>query len=175
MKKFCLVLFVSISMLLVGGCVKTYYTGTAVVPESTEFEVIPNAKLALSVVGSRQLVSGIDDSITFKLDNLGEEIRIPEWQVKDIDNLIIYYQPWIPGTEDPNPQSWIKIEPIVLQPIQRYPLSLRPNSSVILKAALPFLEDLKVTPGKERRFFIKASLNLKSVKANSKVYAISVL
>ncbi|MBQ9788586.1 MAG: hypothetical protein IJW31_03195 [Lentisphaeria bacterium] len=169
------VLGVSIVLFAAGGCMKKYYSGVMKAPPKTVFEPIANAKLELSIVGSRQLVSGIDDTVTFKLENVGMEISIPEWQEKDIDNLVIYYQDWLPGTESPNPMGWIRIEPIVMEPIKRYPLTLPTRSSVMITAGLPFLEGLKVTPGKERRFFVKAHLNLKSVHAESQVYAISVL
>jgi hypothetical protein len=174
-RKFFSLVGVLLMLLLIAGCMKSYYTGVIYVDPKNDFEKIPNAKLALSVISNRQLVSGIDETITFKLENLGKEISIPEWHEKDIDNLIIYYQNWKPGTENPDPQAWIKIEPIIIEPIKRYPLTLASKSSVVVTAALPFLEGLKVTPGKERRFFIKAKLNLVSVKAESGVYAISVL
>ena len=175
MKNLIIAIFSCIILFALNGCVKKYYTGVMTAPPATEFSKVANAKLSLTVIGSRQLVSGIDETVTFKLENIGAEISIPEWQVKDIDNLIIYYQDWKPGTEKPDPRAWIKIEPIIIEPITRYPLILAPKSSVLITAGLPFLEGLKVTPGKERRFFIKAKLNLTSVYAESDVYAISVL
>lgn len=169
-------ILVGLIALLLGctGCMKSYYSGTfTLVPDT--FERIENANLKLSIIGSRQLFVGIDDSVTFKLENLGEDISVPEWQVKDIDNLVLYYQDWLPGTQEPDPKAWIKIEPIVLEPIQRYPLFLSKGATVLIRAGLPFLEGLEISSGKERRFFIKAKLNLKSVYAESEVYGISVM
>jgi hypothetical protein len=39
---------------------------------------------------------------------------------------------------------------------------------------LPFIDNLTVTPGNERRYFIKAELTLSSVKLSSKVSTVSV-
>ena len=174
-RKILSLIYVLATVFLVAGCMKSYYTGVIKAPPPTTFDIVEGARLKLSVVGSRQLVSGIDETITFKLENIGVEIQVPEWQEKDIDNLIIYYQDWRPGTEEPDPRAWIKVEPIVLEPIKRYPLTLPSKSAVMITAAMPFLDGLKVTPGKERRFFVKARLNLTSIKAESEVYALSVL
>ena len=56
------------TLFMVAGCMKSYYTGVIYAPPQTEFEKIPDAKLALTVISNRQLVSGIDETITFKLD-----------------------------------------------------------------------------------------------------------
>lgn len=157
------------------GCVSTY-TGTITkFPERTKFEPIPYANLKLEVVGSRQMVSGVDDSITLRLTNKGKYIRIEEWYMKEADNFIVYYQPWKPGTENPDPLAWETIYPVTLERPKRYPLDMSPGVAVLVRFGLPFLDGLKVTPGKERRFFLKATLSLTTVKAETDVFAISVL
>lgn len=158
------------------GCVRTY-TGTITrFPEKTKFEPIPDAKLKLEVVGRRELISGVDDSITLKLTNIGTKaIRIEEWYMKEADNFIVYYQPWKPGTTEPDPTAWDVIYPVTLERPVRFPLDMSPGVNVLVRFGLPFLDGLKVTPGKERRFFLRATLSLKTVKAESKIFAISLL
>lgn len=171
--KLFLVLFAS--LFLFCGCVTTY-TGTITkFPERKHFDPIPDAKLKLEVVGNRQLVSGVDDSITLRLTNKGKYIRIEEWYMKEADNFIVYYQPWKPGTKDPDPTAWEVIWPVPLERPVRYPLDMSPNVAVLVRFGLPFLDGIKVTPGKERRFFLRAMLSLKTVKAETDVFAISVL
>ena len=158
------------------GCVRTYTGSITKFPERTSFEVIPDAELKLDVVGSRQLVSGIDDSITLRLANVGSKyIRIEEWYMKEADNFIVYYQPWKPGTSEPDPAAWEAIRPVTLARPKRFPLDMSPKVKVLVRFGLPFLDGLKVTPGKERRFVLRAVLSLQSVKAESDVFAISVL
>ncbi len=163
--------------LLLCGCVKSTYTGSITrFPEYTKFDVIPDAKLKLEAVGRRELISGVDDSITLRLSNIGNNaVRIEEWYMKEVDNFIVYYQPWKPGTKEPDPLAWQAIMPVTLERPKRYPLDMSPGVSVLVRFGLPFLDGLKVTPGKERRFFLKAALSLISVKAESKIFAISLL
>lgn len=168
-------ILVILGLILLSSCVKTITGGIQISPNRTYYEPIAGAKLELSVVGSRQLVSGIDDSITFRLTNLGGDLQIPEWYAKDIDNLIVSYQPWLPGTEEPIASNWQTLTPVIVEPIVRFPLTIPTKSSVLIRAGLPFLENIQVTPGKERRFFIKAELNLRSINAQSKVFGISII
>lgn len=163
-------------MLLLCGCVTTYTGSITKFPERTKFDPIPNAKLKLEPVGRREFVSGVDDSITLKLTNIGRNtIRIEEWYMKEADNFIVYYQPWKPGTKDPDPRAWEVIYPVTLTRPKRYPLDMSPGVNVLVRFGLPFLDGLKVTPGKERRFFLRATLSLRTVQAESEIFAISVL
>ena len=169
-------LFAAAAMFLCTGCVTTYSGTISRFPEKTSFEPIPDAKLKLEVVGNRNLVSGIDDSITLRLTNVGKNtIRIEEWYMKEADNFIVYYQPWKPNTKEPDPMAWDVIYPVTLDRPKRYPLDMSPGVNVLVRFGLPFLDGLKVTPGKERRFFLRATLSLKTVKAETDVFAISLL
>ncbi|MBR2508589.1 MAG: hypothetical protein IKB71_02470 [Lentisphaeria bacterium] len=162
--------------IFVCGCVTTYTGSITKFPERTKFDPIPNAKLKLEPVGRRELISGVDDSITLKLTNIGRNtIRIEEWYMKEVDNFIVYYQPWKPGTTAPDPLAWEVIYPVTLDRPKRYPLDMSPGVSVLVRFGLPFVDGLKVTPGKERRFFLRATLSLRTVKAESEIFAISVL
>ncbi len=171
-----LLFLVIMAAICMSGCVRTYTGNITKFPERTSFEPIPNARLKLDVVGKRQLVSGVDDSITLRLTNIGSNhVRIEEWIMKEVDNFIVYYQPWKPGTTEPDPTAWEAILPVVLDRPKRFPLDMSPRVNVLVRFGLPFLDGLKVTPGKERRFFLRAALSLRSVKAESDVFAISVL
>ena len=175
MQKFLLLSFIFAALFLC-GCVTTYTGSITKFPEHTKFEPIPNAKLKLEAVGRRELISGIDDSITLKLTNIGQKaIRIEEWYMKEVDNFVVYYQPWKPGTTDPDPRAWEVIYPVTLERPKRYPLDMSPGVNVLVRFGLPFLDGLKVTPGKERRFFLRATVSLRTVSAESEVFAISVL
>ena len=81
-------IFAVFCALFMCGCVTTY-TGTITrFPERKTFEPIPDAVLKLEMVGKRELISGIDDSITLRLTNKGKYIRIEEWYMKEADNFI---------------------------------------------------------------------------------------
>ena len=174
--KFRFLLFAAVSAIFFTGCVTTYSGTISRFPEKTHFEPIPDAKLKLEVAGNRNLISGFDDSITLRLTNVGKNaIRIEEWYMKEADNFIVYYQPWKPGTDEPDPLAWEVIMPVTLDRPKRYPLDMSPGVNVLVRFGLPFLDGLKVTPGKERRFFLRATLSLKTVKAETDVFAISLL
>ena len=168
-------IFSVLCALLLCGCVTTYTGSINKFPERKTFDPIPDAKLKLEVVGRRELISGVDDSITLRLSNKGKYIRIEEWYMKEADNFIVYYQPWKPGTNDPDPTAWEVIYPVTLERPVRYPLDMSPGVAVLVRFGLPFIDGLKVTPGKERRFFMRAELSLKTVRAETGIFAISVL
>lgn len=175
-QKMRLFLFSAALMFLLCGCVSTYTGSITHFPQYKKFEPIAGAKLKLEAAGRRELISGVDDSITLKLTNIGNKaIRIEEWYMKEVDNFVVYYQPWKPGTKEPDPAAWEVIYPVILDNPKRFPLDMQPGVNVLVRFGLPFLEGLKVTPGKERRFFLRATMNLRSVNAESKVFAISVL
>ncbi len=49
-----------------------------------------------------------------------------------------------------------------------------PNNEVQIEKELPFVDSLVVSPDGERRYFIKAELNLKSVKVESPLAAVAI-
>ena len=51
---------------------------------------------------------------------------------------------------------------------------LLPGNRVSVTKELPFIEKLTVSPGAERRYFVKGELNLKSLRLSTPVAAIAV-
>ena len=171
----CFALFCSV---LFTGCVQTTVEkmesrlGTA---ERQSFPAIENAKLELAVSGNPELISGRDRSVTFILRNLSNvPISIPEWFTYEPDNIEVSVQIWFPGTNAPEEDRWITYPVVPKKPVMRYPLRIGARMFVSVDVPLEFLDNLIVKPGTERRYFIKAKLNLNSVSAESKISAITV-
>ena len=148
------VLFALLALVLFSGCVQTKVEkmesrlGSV---EQQSFPTVEGAKLELAVSGNPELVSGKDRSVTFILRNLSSvPISIPEWYTNEPDNIEVSIQVWFPGSMAPEEDRWITYHVVPKKPV------------------------MIVKPGTERRYFIKARLNLKSVEAESKVSAITI-
>ena len=70
---------------------------------------------------------------------------------------------------------WLDLSVPVKKPIWRYPLTIQPGENVFISTPIDFISNMVISPGSERRFFVKADLNLKSVDAAAPVSSISVL
>jgi hypothetical protein len=103
-----------------------------------------------------------------------KNIRIVEWFSNEPDNVIVYCQPWLTGMTEPDELAWTELSFDVRRPPIRYPLELMPGNQVLVTKELPFVDKLAISPGAERRFFIKAKLNLQSVSATSPVSVLIV-
>ena len=168
-----------IVLMQTAGCVreveKREELGVGVVAELPEYPQLARYKLSLQLVGSRTLTAGRPGRVTFSLRNTDDRPhRLVEWYANEPDNLLIYCQPWLPGTTEPDEGLWIPLSFDVKRPATRYPLEIVPGNNVLVTKELPFVEKLVVSPEGERRYFIKAVLNLHSVSAESPVAAIAV-
>lgn len=168
-----------IVLMQTAGCVreveKREELGVGVVAELPEYPQLARYKLSLQLVGSRTLTAGRPGRVTFSLRNTDDRpLRLVEWYANEPDNLLIYCQPWLPGTTEPDEGLWIPLSFDVKRPATRYPLEIVPGNNVLVTKELPFVEKLVVSPEGERRYFIKAVLNLHSVSAESPVAAIAV-
>lgn len=125
--------------------------------------------------GSRKFAAGVPGELIFILRNRGTApVRIPEWHKFDPNNLNIQCQVWLPGTQKPESDMWLDISAPVKRPIWRYPVTIPPGGTQFVSSRLDFPVNLVVTPGTERRYFIKAKLNLKSVDVSSPVDFITI-
>lgn len=168
-----------IVLMQTAGCVreveKREELGVGVVAELPEYPQLARYKLSLQLVGSWTLTAGRPGRVTFSLRNTDDRpLRLVEWYANEPDNLLIYCQPWLPGTTEPDEGLWIPLSFDVKRPATRYPLEIVPGNNVLVTKELPFVEKLVVSPEGERRYFIKAVLNLHSVSAESPVAAIAV-
>lgn len=168
-----------IVLMQTAGCVreveKREELGVGVVAELPEYPQLARYKLSLQLVSSRTLTAGRPGRVTFSLRNTDDRpLRLVEWYANEPDNLLIYCQPWLPGTTEPDEGLWIPLSFDVKRPATRYPLEIVPGNNVLVTKELPFVEKLVVSPEGERRYFIKAVLNLHSVSAESPVAAIAV-
>lgn len=143
--------------------------------EQQEYPPLENVRLSLDMLGTREFVAGEPARIPFTLRNYDSRtVRIVEWYANEPDNVKVYCQVWLPGMEEPDDELWLPLEFDVKQPALRYPLELTPGSSTVVNKELTFVENLVVSPGMERRYFLRGELNLTSIKLSSPVIAISV-
>ncbi len=142
-----------------------------------KYEKISSEFLSLHLLTSPVFYAGKSASLIFSLRNFGsKELKIQEWYKDEPDNIIMYIQPYLPGMKAPDPDAWIEINDLT-ESKQRfhYPISLMPDNQVMVTKKLSFISKIRISPGKERRFFLKAKLNLKSVDLSSDVIVIRVL
>jgi len=161
--------------LAASGCVsETSKTALGKLPKD-EYPPILRHRARLELAGRRELIAGLPGSLTFTLTNGGTEtLKIPEWFSHEADNVIVYCQPWFPGTDAPDENGWIALSFDLHKPPVRYPLELLPGNRVSVTKELPFIEKLTVSPGAERRYFVKGELTLKSLRLATPVAAIAV-
>lgn len=134
--------------------------------EQKDYTPLIGGKLKLELCGDRILYPGRGGKISFKLTNVDNKaINIPEWYVNEPYNITVFCQIWLPNQRDPDETMWIPIEPEIKHPVNRYPLQLPPGAFVVIETKLPFIDKLSISPGAERRYFVKAQLNLKSAQA----------
>jgi len=133
-------------------------------------------RLSLRTDSRKTIRVGEGGEITFALRNLDKKnIRIVEWFSNEPDNVVVYCQPWLTGMTAPDEAGWIPLDFDVRMPPIRYPLELMPGNQVLVTKKLDFVDKMAITPGSERRYFIKAKLNLKSVSVESPVSVLIVL
>ncbi len=167
---------------LLAGCeskpefeLKTLPYGVTEIPVNGKYKPVLNAKVSLIPLGPRQFKPGTAGEIALVLKNNGSKtVKIPEWRMNGPDNIRLYCQPWLPGTDAPDEDMWLPVDEEILQPEQRYTLELLPGNQAIVRKPLNFIEDLVVRTGAERRYFLKAELNLTSLNRKTEVFAIAV-
>ena len=132
-------------------------------------------KLVLRTTDRKIIHVGEAGEITFALRNMDKKpIRIVEWFSNEPYNVIVYCQPWLTGMTRPDEEAWIPLSFEIPRQAIRYPLELMPGNQVLVTKKLPFVEKLVISPGTERRFFLRAKLNLTSVSVTSPVSVLIV-
>jgi hypothetical protein len=140
-----------------------------------EYKPVNTADLNLRLLSNTDLYAGQKTELVFALSNDGRKtVNIPEWYSNETDNITVSIQPWLTGMKEPDPDSWIELSTELKKPVLHYPLTLMPGNKALISKELGFIENLKVSQGKFRRYFVKAKLNLKSVELQSKVYTLQV-
>ena len=168
-----------LALVCCAGCVteepKTLPELQAGTEERSYYKPITNHRLEFRQVGNNVFETGKKAVVTFRLKNQGKKtVRIDEWRMKDDDNVLLYCQPWLPGMKEPDPNAWISLNDNIPEQSRRNPLTLQVGNMALLNRELPFVEHMYVSAGKERRFFIKGVLNLKSLTLETPVRAIRV-
>ena len=170
----------AIPLLILAGCSSTPEVPKMKmamgVPDGTvEYKAVPTANLHLDLLSSPDLYAGEKTELVFALSNNGRKtISIPEWYSNETDNVTVSIQPWLTGMKEPDPDGWIELSNELKKPVLHYPLTLMPGNKALVSKKLDFIENIKVSPGKFRRYFVKAKMNLKSVELQSKVYTLQV-
>ncbi len=131
-------------------------------------------KLSLELVGKREKYCGKEEHLTFRLQNNGADpVTLVDWRLEEAANLRVECQIWYPGTSQPDENAWIIInEPP--ESARRYPLTLDPQNLITIDVPLEFVQSLCISPGAERRYFVRATLVLDSVTLSSDVAAFAV-
>lgn len=179
MKVFTLLAFFALALL--AGCAKQEVEYTKKwgfgFKDKVNYPKLKNYNLTLELSpGTRRFAAGQPGELTFILSNKGKNpVRIPEWFKFDPNNLQVQCQIWLPGAENPEPGMWLDVSVPVKRPIWRYPVTLAPGEKIFVSTNLDFLSKLIVSPGSERRYFVKAKLNLKSVDVSAPVSYVTIL
>ena len=125
--------------------------------------------------GSRKFQAGVPGELVFILrNNSSKAIEIPEWYKFDPNNLSVKCQIWLPGNDKPESDMWLDISVPVKRPVWRYPLTIPPRGTQFVSTRLDFPANLVIREGAERRYFIKAKLNLKSLDVSAPVEYITI-
>lgn len=159
------------------GKEQKFVAGSLPLPEYAPLE---RYRLEINLEGNRELVAGSEGTLRFSIRNADTvPVRIPEWYVNEPENLQVFCQSWFPEMEGPDETLWVPIElekseEQLRQPDFRFPLELAPGNRVFIDRDLRIIRALNIAEGRERRFFVKVKLNLKSVNVESPVFAVSV-
>ena len=158
------------ALLLLAGCASESE------PKVYTFAPVPAEHLVFGPAGSLVMEAGKPGELTLALRNQGQDkVYIPEWRINEPDNVKLYCQPRPPQMEAPDEELWIEMDDPVRTPEYRYRLELYPRNQVLVKRTLGFVENLVLRPGTERRYFVKAELNLTSLPLQTEVFEISVI
>lgn len=169
--------------LLLAGCTSSnpekempqYKMAMGVPDGKINYKPIPTKDLSFAMISKCDVNAGKKCELVFALSNKGmKEISIPEWYSNEPDNVIVSVQPWLPGMTQPDPENWTELSFDLKKPVLHYPLTLLPGNQALVSKSLDFIDKLAVSPGKMRRFFIRAKLNLKSAPLLSEVYVLQV-
>ena len=170
-------ILLSAALLALAGCVRTEVKAKralGVAPQPS-YPKLTGYRLDLKQVSPRVMYCGSKGEITFSLRNAGRKsIRLDEWFSNEPDNIVVYCQPWLTGMTGPDDAGWVELSFDPKLPAVRYPLELMPGNRVFVTKELPFVSKLAVSPGAERRFFIRAKLNLTSVDVGTETTSIIV-
>ncbi len=154
---------------------RRYEYGVDAKAKKNKFEKIVGARLNLYPPIKRQYKAGETAMLNITLGNDGRNsVSIPEWRINEVDNITLYCQPWLPNMKNPDPEMWVPVNAPITQPEKRYKLVLLSGNQTTVSKPLTFVKDLVISKGSERRYFLKAELNLTSYKATSEVFGIAI-
>ncbi len=171
---------VTAALLLAAGCVtepevRKYKLQMGIPHGSKKYTPVNPAGLRLGLISKPVLYAGEESILTFSLKNSGTgSVNIEEWFRHEPDNLILYVQPYMPGMSSPDPEAWFEISEPLKKPVLHYPVTLMPDNQMLISKKLTFISKMSVSPGKERRFFLKAALTLDSLKLESDTIVLRV-
>ena len=141
-----------------------------------QYQPIPAEGLYLELLSRPTLYAGKPGTLVFALRNSGvKSVNIDEWFRDEAYNVKLLIQPYLPGMTAPDPEAWIELtEPEQPNPVH-YPLALMPDNKVMIAKQLDFIRHMRISPGRERRFFLRGQLTLKSLNLGTEVIVLHVL
>jgi hypothetical protein len=141
-----------------------------------KYEKIDAAELYFNLVSEPVLYAGEDGLLVYSLRNgKGKSVEIREWLRDEASNVKIMIQPYLPGMKAPDPGAWIELLEPEKKPVIHYPMILMPDNQAMVSKKLEFIRKMQISPGMERKFFIKAQLTLKSLDLATDVTILRVL
>ncbi len=170
-------LFLAFCALLLAGCVSESVqakqrAGLTMLQKAAKIE---RHDLKLSLVGKREKLCGKEEKLTLKLQNNGaDSITLIDWRLDAASNLRVECQVWFPGTDQPDENAWLTINEPPEGSARRYPLTLDPQNLITIDVPLEFVQRLRISQGAERRYFVRATVELDSVSVRSDVAAFTV-
>ncbi len=134
--------------------------------QRTSYAKIEDAHLVLEVMGPYEFEAGKPAALNFTVVNRGgKEVEIVEWYSREQDNVKVECQLWTPDMTEPDPDAWVTVSEETERPARRFPALLPPLAQVWVSEPQNFVQAVKISPGMERRYFVRAKLNLTSVDA----------
>lgn len=139
-----------------------------------KYPLVENFKTVLERVSPIvEFKSGTTPQVIFRLKNLNtKRLILPEWMMKEENNIKIYYAPWSKGQKKPEKDQWKVLIPQIEENPKRMTLDLAPRNSVLLKTKLNFVKDMQINSPQD--FLIYGELNLSSLPIKSRLMKIRI-
>lgn len=143
-------------------------------PPDLKFPKIKKFDVVLEKISSQiEFKKGSNPELTFRMMNLSfKKLVLPEWFMKEANNIILYYTPFEDGEKVPTFDKWKEIKPKLEKSPKRMPLVLKHRNSVLISTHLEFVKEMKIITPQD--FLIIGKLNLSSLPVRSRMFKIRI-
>lgn len=169
----CIAVFFVVMLLV--SCATTRKKRSNIDESKINYPLIEGYRVTLAPYSPRRtFYAGEKAVIVFKLMNIGKSpLTIYEWRLKESENVKLYYMPY-KKVKTTKKSDWTCIPPETWG--TRATLTLNPQNAALIEKKVPFITSLKpsdVSQG-ELKYLMFAELNLKSIRARSDVFVITI-